>query len=325
MNESVFVKKNRARWSRLEDFVKGSDAKDPDQLAGWYIQLTDDLAYARTHYPQGEITQYLNTLATRLHANIYKNKREEQGRFVRFWKYEVPEVCYHYRRYIWYSFLVFFTACLIGAVSAANDATFVRLIMGDSYVNMTEENIAKGDPMAVYKKMNELPMFLGITMNNIRVSLMAFASGIGTSILTGLVLLNNGIMLGAFQYFFYQEGLLAESALTIWIHGTLEISAIILAGAAGMIMGNSLLFPGTYSRMASLKRGAKDGLKLVIGLVPVFVIAGFLEGFVTRLTEAPTVVRLGIILVSLGIVIYYFIIYPKQVFQHGASSKNEAV
>lgn len=325
MNESVFVKKNMTRWEQLENFIKSRSSNDPDSLAAWYIQLTDDLAYARTHFPEGEITQYLNNLTTQLHRRIYKNKREERGRIWRFWKYEVPEVCYRYRRYILYSFLVFFVSSIIGAVSVANDATFVRLIMGDQYVNMTEENIANNDPMAVYKKMGRADMFLAITYNNVRVSLLTFAAGILTSIGTGFLLFNNGVMLGAFQYFFYQKGLLADSALTLWIHGTLEISAIILAGAAGMIMGNSMLFPGTYSRMHALRRGAKDGLKLVTGLVPVFIVAGFLEGFITRLTGAPTLVKLIIIFGSLAFILYYFIIYPKLLFGNVPKPKTQAV
>ena len=82
-------------------------------------------------------------------------------------------------------------------------------------------------------------------------------------------------MLGSFQYFFFSKGLGFQSVLVIWIHGTLEISAIVLAGAAGLILGNSFLFPKTYTRMASIQKGAKDGLKIVIGLIPIFIVAAF--------------------------------------------------
>src|SRR5690606_15344093 len=97
----------------------------------------------------------------------------------------------------------------------------------------------------------------------------------------------NGVMLGSFQYFFHQRGLLMESALTIWIHGTLEITAIVIAGGAGIVMGNSILFPGTYSRTESLMRGARRGVKIVLGMIPIFLVAAFLESFVTRLTDMP--------------------------------------
>jgi uncharacterized membrane protein SpoIIM required for sporulation len=117
-------------------------------------------------------------------------------------------------------------------------------------------------------------------------------------------------MLGAFQYFFYTKGLLFESVLVIWIHGTLEISAIIIAGCAGLTLGNSFLFPGTYSRTASFVRGAKQGVKIAVGLVPIFIAAGFLESFVTRYTQMPMWLSLTIIVGSLTFIIWYFIIYP---------------
>jgi uncharacterized membrane protein SpoIIM required for sporulation len=190
--------------------------------------------------------------------------------------------------------------------------------LGNGYVDMTLENIANGEPMAVYNGSEELPMFLGITLNNIMVSFNCFAMGLLTSFGTGYMLLSNGIMLGAFQTFFYGEGLLTESMLAIWLHGTLEIWAIIVAGAAGLALGNGWLFPGTYSRAASFRRGAKRGLKIVVGTVPVFIMAGFIEGFLTRHTEFPTVLRLGIILLSLAFIIFYYINLPNRK-RHGVT------
>ena len=322
MKEATFIHANITRWEQFEREIDSANQHDPDRLARLYILLTDDLAYARTHFPNGDITGYLNSLTAKVHGHIYRNKREKSNRLLNFWKFEVPEICYRHRMKLLYSLLIFAAAILIGAVSAANDDTFVRLILGDRYVNMTEANIEKGDPMAVYKSRNQALMFFGITFNNVRVSLMAFAAGILMSFGTGFLLFYNGVMLGAFQYFFYQKGLLVTSALTIWIHGTLEISAIILAGASGFILGNSILFPGTYSRMHSLREGARDGLKLVIGLVPIFIVAGFLEGYVTRLTESPDIVKGLIIGVSAAFIIGYFVIYPHKLAQNGSIPKN---
>ena len=209
-----------------------------------------------------------------------------------------------------FSFLVFITFTIIGAYSAATDGDFVRAFLGDNYVNMTLENIERGDPMAVYKQQNEINMFLGITINNIKVALMAFALGIFTGIGTVVLLMQNGLMLGSFQYFFYDQGLLWESVRTIWIHGTIEISVIIVAGCAGIVMGNGILFPGTYTRLESFKRGVKAGLKILVSTIPFFIIAGFLEGFVTRHTEMPDWLAIFIIGISLCTVIYYYVIYP---------------
>src|SRR5690606_15303991 len=166
--------------------------------------------------------------------------------------------------YIGYSFLILLVGVLAGSLSAANDTTFIRLILGDGYVDQTLENINKGNPMAVYQSMSEGFMFFAITANNIKVALLAFAMGILFSIGTGYVLFSNGVMLGAFHYLFYENGLFDQTILTIWIHGTLEISAIVIAGGAGLIMGNGILFPGTYPRMYSFQQAAKRGVKIVL-------------------------------------------------------------
>ena len=310
MREAAFLRQNAERWKRFEELLARRNQADPDQLADLFIQLTDDLSYARTNYPQSKTAQYLNTLASRVHQAIYRNRKERSNRFVTFWKEELPLLMREVHREVFYSFVIFLLAFVIGALSAANDDSFVRLILGDGYVNMTLENIERGDPMGVYSDSGELGMFAYITFNNIRVSFMAFAMGIFLSAGTAYILFFNGVMLGAFQYFFYQKGLLLTSVLAVWIHGTLEISAIVIAGAAGLVMGNSLLFPRTRTRRESFRRGAVRGMKMIVGLIPIFIVAGFLEGFVTRHSEVSAILSGGIILLSLAFVVGYFIIYP---------------
>lgn len=315
MREITFLKKNSDRWKEVEAFLASKAGINPDKLADLFIELTDDLSYSRTFYPESKTTQYLNLLTAKVHQSIYKSKKERKERFLRFWKYETPLLFYKHRMKILISFSIFFLAMLIGVVSSAGDSGFVRLIMGDAYVNMTLENIDKGDPLAVYKQMNGVDMFLGITFNNIRVSFIAFIFGLLLSFGTAWVLLSNGIMLGAFQYFFHIHDLLFESILVIWIHGTLEISAIIISGAAGLVLGSSILFPQTFSRSQSFMIGAKEGLKMVVSLVPVFITAGFLESFVTRHTGMPVFLSLTIILSSLAFVVWYFLIYPNKLYK----------
>lgn len=322
MREAAFVKQNIDKWQSFETLLQSSKKVDADQLASMFIQLTDDLAFSRTQYPKSKTTTYLNNLTSDVHVEIYKNKKEDQNRFITFWKYELPLLFKSVHKPLFYSFLIFMIGAGIGAISVEYDDTFVRLIMGDSYVNMTLDNIEKDDPMGVYKSMDQGTMFFAITFNNIRVSFMAFALGIFLSIGSGILLFRNGIMLGAFQYFFYQKGLFLSSFLTIWIHGTLEISAIVIAGAAGIVMGNSLLFPGTFSRLISFKRGAKKGVKIIIGLIPIFIVAGFLESFITRLTEMHWSIKVGVIGFSAVFIIYYFIIYPIKLHKRGQHSNN---
>ncbi len=310
MKEPSFIKENAEKWRLIEEMLIGKQRPTPDEEADLFIQLTNDLSYARTYFANSNTARYLNDLTLRVHQKIYKNKKESKQRLLTFWSDELPELMYQSRHHLLLSFLLFALAITIGAFSCANEDSYVYDMLGRHYVNMTDANIKKGDPMAVYKDAKKMDMFIGITINNIRVSFLTFVYGIFFSFGTAYILLHNGAILGAFQFYFYQKGLFLTSFLTIWIHGTLEISAIVIAGCAGFVMGNSILFPGTYSRLESFKNGVKKGLKIMVGIAPLFVVAGFLEGYVTRLTELPTIIKALIIGSSAAFIIWYFVLYP---------------
>ena len=312
MKEVAFIRRNFGKWKEIENVVDKANTSHPDKLADTYTELTSDLAFSQTHYPHSRITIYLNNLASSLHNALYRNKREKWSRVLTYWSKEVPETMYNARPELRISFIIFFVSVCIGVLSAVKDEGFIRLILGDNYVDMTLRNIASGKPMGVYGSDSEVSMFLGITLNNIMVSFNVFIFGLFTSFATGFFLFYNGVMVGTFLTLFYQHSLLKEAMLAIWLHGTLEIWAIIVAGAAGIALGNGWLFPGTYSRGASFRHGAKKGLKIVIGTVPIFILAGFIEGFLTRHTHFPDLVRLGIILLSLAFIIYYYIYLPNK-------------
>lgn len=308
MREALFLRQNKDRWTSYET----TPTANPDELAERFIQLTDDLAFARTFYPNSRTVAYLNGLASSIHLAIYKNRKEKQNRIVQFWKYELPLVMARHQRSLLYAFLFFTCFVAIGVLSARYDENFVRLILGDGYVNMTNENIEKGDPFGVYKSRDPFFMFVAIAFNNIYVSFRVFVQGLLLGVGTIYGLFYNGVMLGSFEYYFFSKGLGGNSILVVFIHGTLEISAIIIAGAAGLVLGNSILFPRTFTRIQSVIAGAKDGVKIILGLTPVFLMAAFLEGFITRHTEMPAWLSIFILATSLFFIIYYFVIYPIQ-------------
>jgi len=310
MKEANFIKRHRDKWKKIEADLKDANSIAPDDLAHHFTEVTDDLSFAQTYYANGNTHRYLNQLAANIHQKIYNNKKERKERYIDFWLVELPLVFKRAHRQFLFSFLIFGVAVLIGIVSTAHDETFPRLILGDGYVNMTLENIKNNDPMAVYKGGSSTDFFLMISLNNILVAFRAFVMGLLFSFGTVFILIYNGIMVGTFQFFFHQYGLLLDSSLVIWIHGTLEISAIVIAGGAGLMMGNSLLFPGTYPRLTAFKYGVKNGLKIMIGLIPVFLLAAFLEGFVTRLTDMPVALKLLIIGGSLAFILFYFVFLP---------------
>ena len=317
MKEAAFVKHNKTRWEEFEKTVKDQQQASPDRLAELFIQVTDDLSFSRTKYPQSRTTHYLNALASKVHLQIYKNKREDKNRFITFWQYEVPEAMYEARASLLYAFIIFLIAGTMGAVSTYYDDTFVRLILGDGYVNMTLENIKNGTPTGVYANMGEMTMFFYITWNNVMVAFRVFAFGVFASLGTGFYLFYNALMVGTFMMFFYEQNQLAEALPVIMLHGTIELSSIVIAAAAGFTMGNSLIFPGTYSRLTSFKKGAGKGLKIVVGLVPFFIVAGFIESFVTRYAFMHWGMKAMIIGFSAVIMIYYFVVYPHRLKRNG--------
>jgi uncharacterized membrane protein SpoIIM required for sporulation len=308
VREGRFIKKNIEKWKQYQY----ETATDPDEMAQQFTELVNDLGYSKTFYPQSKVTQYLNGLASKIYLGIYKNKREESSRIWRFWKTELPLTVRKYHRELLYAFLLFTAFAVMAAFSTAQDQSFVRGVLGNDYVEMTEENIARGDPFGVYKDKNKFEMFLTIALNNVKVSFMVFVGGFLLTIGTVWMLFQNGMMLGSFQTFFFLKEIGWQSVLVVWVHGTLEISAIIIAGGAGLIVGNSILFPGTHKRLHSLKRGAKDGLKLMIGLVPVFIVAAFLEGYITRYSTMPKGISISILASSFSFIIWYFVWYPIQ-------------
>ncbi len=322
MREVYFIRKNEKAWKSLERALQGTTTLNPDELADCYVQVTDDLSYARTFYPESNVVQYLNGLALKVHQQIYKNKREKKNRFIHFWQNEVPEAILQSHKEIGYALLIFLVSIAIGIFSSYMDPDYVRLILGDYYVNMTLENIKEGDPMAVYKSSSKGSMLFGIASNNIRVSFLAYVVGFLGSIPSALILLYNGVMVGAFQYFFISKGMFWISFSTIFIHGALELSIIVIMGGAGLVIGNSLLFPGTYGRRVSLLRGAKRSLKIVMGSVPVVILAAIIESYITRhYQEMGSFLRATVIILSFAYIIWYYYLYPKQLAKNGKISR----
>ncbi|MEL6635844.1 MAG: stage II sporulation protein M [Bacteroidota bacterium] len=311
MRETSFIKQNKEKWKEFESILEKKD-KDPDKLNDLFIQITDDLSYSRTFYPNRSVRVYLNNLAQQVFHSIYKNKKSRFSRLLFFWTDELPQLVYESRQAFRLSFFTFVLALAIGALSSAMEPEFCRVILGDSYVDMTLENIESGDPMAVYKSGGQFSSSLGITFNNVRVAFLTFVLGVFFIVGAVAILISNGIMVGAFQYFFYEQGLLRESALTIWMHGALEISAIVIAGAAGITMGMGLVFPGTLTRLKAFQLSARRGLKIMIGITPIIILAGFIEGYLTRYTETPDWIRAIFILSCFAFIISYFVIYPVQ-------------
>lgn len=234
MKETSFINQNKEKWYKFEKMYQ-QNQRDPDELSRLFIELTDDLSYARTHYPKRSVRVYLNGLSQKVYNKMYRGQRESFKAFWRFWTVSLPLEMYRARTALLISFIVMGIGAVIGIISTLDDPDYLNTI-APGRVMYEEECIAKDKPISVYQYDGETSMFFELVINNIRVAFMTFVMGILAAVGTGFFLFYNGILLGTFITFYHTKGLLAVCMLTIWLHGSFEIPAIIIAGAAGFTL-----------------------------------------------------------------------------------------
>jgi len=333
MREARFIKKNVDKWNEYQH----QETKDPDKMADRFITLLDDLSYAKTFYPKSKVTRWINGIAANIYQNIYQNKKQNFSRLIRFWKYELPLLFRRYHKVFLFTFLLFLAFVSVGIISSTTDPDYARQFFNhqvqDGYYDQTIASIQKGDPFGVYKDDNPFSMFVKIAYNNISVAFKTVIFGVLFGIGTILFMWTNGLMLGCFQYIFFSQGLGWQSVLVIWIHGTIEISSIVIASCAGIILGTGYLFPGTFTRKQSFLRGAKDAVKICISLIPFFIIAAFFESYVTHLMSntfeknsadigLPVPFSIMILAGSFLLILWYFVLYPIHLYKTGFELKD---
>ncbi len=284
--------------------------QDADEMAREFTRLVDDLAYAKTFYPSGKVTRFLNAEASRIYLRIFRNRKEESNRLVTFWKYDLPLVIRKHHAVVLFSFIVFLIFFAIGFFASMKDEGVARDFFGDGYVDRTIRNIEENNPFGIYEYGNSFLSWMGIMINNIKVSLIMFTSGLFCGIPTLYKHAETAVMVGVFDQFFAARGHGLDFWLVVFVHGTLEISAIIISAAAGLVLGKSFLFPGTIRRIDAFRAGAKDGVKIMIGLMPVLALAAFFEGFITRLYNDLSILTTTIFSLSVLFIIWYFVLYP---------------
>ncbi len=312
MTPARFLESRRTTWDRLEAIVtKATQGKlgnltedELRELTRLYPTVAVDVARARMYKIDPLIQQRLNQLAIAAHGLLYRRKSKPLLPAVwGFFRRDYPRL---FRRLWPYMALAtaIFAVSLMGAYVAtrlapANAYVFVPhgLDVGDSGPEVTSEDVSER-----FRQIPKPPMAAGIISNNISVALHAFALGITAGVGTCYVVLANAMMLGAFAAHFANHGLSYPFWSFIAPHGVLEIFAILVAAAAGLRLGLSLAIPGSLTRSASLRSGARDAVLLVLGTVPMFIIAGLIEGFIT-----PAYIP-GIIKIILGITVAALVI-----------------
>jgi uncharacterized membrane protein SpoIIM required for sporulation len=315
MRERKFVDQNIEKWAQIERNLKRKQ-KNPEELRKELIQVTDDLAYARTFYRSRSVRVYLNGLAQSVYHKLYTARKPVWTSIKYFFKMDVPKIIYYSRKELLVSFLVLILSVGIGILSTAKDASFASSILGADYVKMTEENIKNGNPLGVYKSQDQFSMFYSIARNNLEVGLKVFLFGLLASYGAVVLMISNGIALGVFIYFFYSRNLVSEFNTTVWMHGSIEILTLVIETLAGILLGRGLIYPGTLSRTKAFAVWGRRAAMVYLATIPFVLFAAFIESFLTRYTDMPDILKIMLILISVAVMVFYFVWYPIRLYRN---------
>jgi uncharacterized membrane protein SpoIIM required for sporulation len=205
------------------------------------------------------------------------------------------------------SFLISASLAGMAFVTVQRSPEVVTDIMGGGDEEFVDRRTGE-DIRGRFQKVSSPVLSSFVTTNNIRVALLAFALGITFGLGTIYVLAINGVMLGGFAGAYARSGVGADFWITVMPHGTLELSAIVLAGGSGLLMGYSLWCPGDRSRRLALRESAILAMKLAVGLIPAFIVAGLIEGFITPSQEISEPAKLGIGILAAAVFWAYWLL-----------------
>lgn len=306
MNLKAFIAQRQPRWNQLETIVndlarrgpRRTGPDDAEQLIHLYRQVSADLARLRTADADPQLNRQLNRLLSRAHGQLYRGRsRRQRWSVLHFFAVRFPQLFRANVRYTLTSFLI----CLIVYTMAYRAVQHHPEIIADILGGMDSEFIGNKEAADITERFRHGQQAVTasgfsalITTNNIKVALTAFALGITFCLGTVYVLIINSAMLGGLAGAFAQSGIESTLWVTILPHGALELSAILVAGAAGLRMGWPLWCPGQRTRVRALRDGATEAVLIAVGLIPAFVVAGFIEGYVTPSDHMSDTVKLTI-------------------------------
>jgi uncharacterized membrane protein SpoIIM required for sporulation len=285
VNVHLFITSSQERWNQLEGFIgqvsRTSLSRVPlDEFREGsllYRQTLADLAYARMRFPTHSVVRDLEQLVGRAHSVIYQSRRVKRTHWREFWTRRWPRLVVDALPQILTATMIFLIASVVGFLLASQfpvlEAFFVsppmRAAMNEGH--LWTESITSAAPQESS----------AIATNNISVSILAYALGLTFGIGTIWLLVTNGLMLGVISAACLRAGVLGALAEFVVAHGALELPAIWIAAGAGLIMGEAMVFPRRYSRRVELRRAGARSVRLLAGVVPMLLIAGFVEGFVS--------------------------------------------
>ena len=288
MNVDEFVRTRQSTWQRLSDMLDGLQrgrlsqlsVSELEELGRLYRAATSDLAIARRDYPDHRVAIYLNQLVGRAHHRVYRGEALELRRVTRFFLGGFPRLFRQTGGYTALAAALFLSAAAVGYILVYINPDLAEQLLPGQMQNLIPL-IKRGEMWTdVPAQMRSITSSFIMT-NNIQVAFLAFAGGVLCGLLSGYVLLFNGLILGVVGALCHRYGL----ALPLWSfvlpHGVIELSVIFIAGGSGLMLGHALLSPGLHRRRDALAQAAQKAVRLIIGSVPLLVIAGIIEGFVS--------------------------------------------
>ena len=294
---NLWIKKRTQHWERLTTLVaaadsgrlKGLSRAELQELALLYRQVASDLSTLRQDRTSVALANQVNHLLARAHHIIYSSRRSSWRSLFLYLRDGYPRVFRQQIGYVFSSAVVFLLGTLLAAAFTMANPRFAPPIVGPNVMagieqhEMWTQSIVSVAPQAAS----------GIMTNNLTVSFMAFAGGLLFGFGSVYLLFFNGLMLGAVAVACQQAGM----AIPLWSfvvpHGSLELPAIVIAGAAGLRLGQGMLFPGIYRWKDSVARAGAEAVRLVSGVIPMLFIAGCLEGFFSP-SAAPVALKFSV-------------------------------
>ncbi|HEX4066544.1 MAG TPA: stage II sporulation protein M [Acidobacteriaceae bacterium] len=307
MISNRWIEQRQGLWQRLDGLLVQAESSGLQSLSGdelrelglLYRQAAQDLSAVRADRGSRTQEEYLNLLLARAHNRVYSGKKLEARQIVRFFAVEYPRLFRRLFPYVAAALMIFLAGTALGVLLAFSRPAFMRMVLGPAMVSQIEQH-----QMWTHSLLSVKPQASSwIMTNNISVGFAAFAGGMVAGLGTLYLLFFNGLQMGVVATACAQ----ARMALDLWsfvaAHGALELPSIFIAGGAGLRLATGMLFPGIYSRRDSLKRAAAEAIRLLAGTVPLLVIAGTLEAFLSP-SGVPVAVKFltgAVLLLSLGL------------------------
>lgn len=310
MDIKQFVKQHREEWKELENLVtllnkrkSNITGSNINQFNRLYQKAAQNLSYSQTFFPNEEVTQYLNGLVSKSHNLLYKDQVSSLKQIRYFFSTKFIGLLLEQWKFIIAAMILFIIGALGSFISVAHDPLHLYSILPADISQAVDPNQLGSSDGAVDSPL----MSASIMTNNIQVAILAFAGGVTFGLLTVYLLIYNGMIIGALAALFWHYDKSYDFWAYIVPHGMIELTAIFIAGGAGLLMGYKLFVPGHYSRGYQLKRQAKRSVQLLLGTIPLFVIAGLIEGFITPAAISLEAKYFVAFLTVIGLIFYLII------------------